>query len=419
MRNCKIYTLSNGIRVVHQYDTSTEMVHCGILLEIGSRDETQKNQGIAHFWEHMAFKGTKKRRAFHVNNLLESIGGELNAYTEKEKVVFYASVRKNYVERAVDVISDITFNSVFPEKEIEKERGVILEEMAMYLDDPDDSIQDEFESVIFEDHPMGMNILGTTNTVSSFRRRDFTSFIRKHIDTRRIVFSCVGNVSEDKLETLVKGYFEKIPLRKSRIRRRKFAGYRPKEVLLHRPVTQAKCAIGRDAFPIKHKNRIPFFMLVHLLGGSGMNSRLNLTLREKHGYVYSVDANYTPFSDTGLFAIYFGTEKHQLKKCMALIQKEMARLADKQLGTRQLSGLKEQIKGQLAMGEESKLGMMLAFGRSVLDFGKVPPLAEIYERVDQVDASILRDLAGKMFNTKKMSYLIMEPNGLLVNGSNQ
>src|SRR5688500_8611545 len=173
MRNIRIFTLSNGIRVVHQQLATTKIVHCGLILDIGSRDETPENQGIAHFWEHMAFKGTKRRRAFHIINSLDAIGGELNAYTDKEKVVFYASVRDNYFERAVDVLSDITFNSVFPENQIEKERGVILEEMAMYYDSPDESLQDEFEAIVYKDQPMGMNIIGKPETVKSYSKKNF------------------------------------------------------------------------------------------------------------------------------------------------------------------------------------------------------------------------------------------------------
>src|SRR5688500_18310262 len=210
MRNIRIFTLSNGIRVVHQQLATTKIVHCGLILDIGSRDETPENQGIAHFWEHMAFKGTKRRRAFHIINSLDAIGGELNAYTDKEKVVFYASVRDQYFEKAVDILSDITFFSVFPENQIEKERGVILEEMAMYFDSPDESLQDEFEAIVYKDHPLGMNILGKPETVKSFRKKDFLTFFKNNLSTEKIVFSCVGNISVDEVERLARKYFEGI-----------------------------------------------------------------------------------------------------------------------------------------------------------------------------------------------------------------
>jgi predicted Zn-dependent peptidase len=199
MRTFQLHTLKNGIRVVHNQVTSTKIVHCGIMLDIGSRDETQANQGIAHFWEHMAFKGTKKRKAFHILNRLETLGGELNAYTDKEKILFYASLRTEYAERAIDLLADITFESVFPTQQIERERKVILEEMSMYHDDPEDSLQDEFDQLIFGQHPLGMKILGSEKTVSSFKRPDFLKFLKGHLDTRKIVFSCVGDMPMEKV----------------------------------------------------------------------------------------------------------------------------------------------------------------------------------------------------------------------------
>ena len=415
MRTCRIITLSNGIRVVHQ-QVKSEIVHCGIILDIGSRDETISNQGIAHFWEHMAFKGTHRRKAFHILNSLDSVGGELNAYTEKEKVVFYASVREKYIERAIDVLSDITFHSVFPEHEIEKERGVILEEMSMYHDDPDDSLQDEFEEAVFKDHAMGMNILGRKETVSTFQRKDFKRFIAEHINTHRIMFSCVGNVTLSQIEELAKKYLEKIPAKMAKIKRKKFSTYQPREISMKRPVKQARCAIGRDAFAINHKYRIPFAVLVNLLGGAGMNSRLNMVLRERRGYVYSIEAHYTPYSDTGMFAIFFGTEPSQLQKCITLINKELEKICDTPLGTRQLAAIKEQVKGQLALSEESNLSLMLMMGRSVLDLGRVPTLNELYHKIEAIDSLTLQTVAQKMFGHNHLSYLAMEPS---TNGVNK
>jgi len=405
----RTFTLSNGIRVVHQQITTTKIVHCGIVLDIGSRDEHIDNQGIAHFWEHMAFKGTKKRRAFHIINSLDAIGGELNAYTDKEKVVFYASVRDQYFERAVDVLSDITFNSVFPENQIEKERGVILEEMAMYYDSPDDSLQDEFEAIVFKNHPMGMNILGRKETIASFSKRDFVSFVRNNLGTDKVVFSCVGNISPEQIERIAKIYFEPIQKTKATTRRKRFNTYKPRELVLKRTVKQAKCAIGRDAFPISDDRRIPLYLLVNMLGGPGMNSRLNLALREKYGFVYSIDAHYIPYTDTGMFAVFFGTEPKQLTKCLNLVRKELNRFAESPLSSRQLSSAKEQIKGQLAMSEENNLSLMLMMGKSLLDTGRVPELDEIYECIDATTSRDLQRIARELFDERMLSYLVMEP----------
>lgn len=409
MRDATIFTLSNGIRVVHQQITTTAIVHCGLVLDIGSRDESFSNQGIAHFWEHMAFKGTRKRKTLDIITGLDSVGGELNAYTDKEKIAFYASVRKEYFERAVDILSDITLHSIFPEKELEKERGVILEEMAMYFDSPDESLQDEFESVVYRNHPMGMNILGREETVKSFRKKDFVTFFRDHLNTRRVVFSCVGNVTRDEVERLAKKYLEGFQTIHLNGRRKKFSSYKPGYQVMNRTVKQAKCAIGRDAYPIHNENRIPLYLLVNILGGPGMNSRLNLSLREKHGLVYSIDAHYIPYSDTGMFAVFFGTEPKQLDKCLNLVKKELERFRDRPLSKPQLAAAKEQIKGQLAMSEENNLSLMLMMGRSVLLYGRVPKLEEIFHTIDSVTALKLQDVAQDIFDEKKLSYLTMMP----------
>jgi predicted Zn-dependent peptidase len=409
MRNVKTFTLSNGIRVVHQHLATTKIVHCGIIIDIGSRDENTENQGIAHFWEHMAFKGTKKRKALQILNSLDAVGGELNAYTDKEKIVFYASVRDQYFEKAVDVLTDITFNSIFPENQIEKERGVILEEMAMYHDSPDESLQDEFETLVYGNHPMGMNILGKEETVKSFRKRDFVSFVKSQMSTDKIVFSCVGNISAENLERVVKNILEEIPRQKATARRKKFTLYKPDEAVLRRSVKQAKCAIGRDAYPLNHPNRIPLFLLVNILGGPGMNSRLNLALREKYGFVYSIDAHYIPYTDNGMFAVFFGTEPKQLEKCIALVKKELNKFCEKPLTARQLASAKEQIKGQLAMSEEHNLSLMLMMGRSIIDLGRVPSLDEIYNTIEETTSAKLLKIANEIFDERALSYLVMQP----------
>jgi predicted Zn-dependent peptidase len=418
MRSVRIFKLSNGIRVVYQHVPTTKIVHCGIILNVGSRDENPENQGIAHFWEHMAFKGTKRRRSFNILNSLDSVGGELNAYTDKEKVVFYASVRDQYFEKAVDILSDITFYSVFPENQIEKERGVILEEMSMYHDSPDESLQDEFEAIVYKNHPMGMNILGKPETVKGFRKKDFLSFFKNTLSTDKIVFSCVGNLNPDDVERMARKYFEGIGFKKAIAKRKKFKKYNAQEEIIKRTVKQAKCAIGRDAYSINNDKRIPLFLLVNILGGPGMNSRLNLALREKYGFVYSIDAHYIPYTDTGMFAVFFGTEPKQLDRCINLVKKELNRFCEKPLTSRQLDSAKEQIKGQLAMSEENNLSLMLMIGRSVLDLGYVLSLEETYAQIDETKATHLRDIAQEIFDDSKLSYLIMQPEKNGVNGSN-
>lgn len=409
MRDYEIYTLSNGIRIVHKQVANTQIVHCGMFLDIGSRDESLKNQGIAHFWEHMAFKGTRKRKSYHILNRIDSVGGELNAFTDKEKIVFHASVRDDYFENAFELLTDITFDSIFPSKQIEKERNVILEEMAMYQDDPDDSLYDEFDNLVFKNHSLGMNILGTPDTVKSFRRKDFKEFIRKHINTDRVVFSSVGSMPMETVINFAEKYLAAVPKLKSRVSRKKFKHYRAAQAVLTRDIKQARCAIGRSAYHLKHAKRLPFYMLVNTLGGPYMNSRLNLALREKKGLVYAVEAYYTPYTDTGIFGVYFGTEPAQLDKSIQLVKSEMQKLIDKPLGAKQLAAAKEQLKGQLALMEENTHSIMLMMGRSLLDIGKIPALKSVQQNIADVSANDLRDIAEQMLNPDRLSILRMLP----------
>ncbi|MCU0355050.1 MAG: insulinase family protein [Cytophagales bacterium] len=370
MEEYDIHTLSNGIRVVHRQVTHTKIAHCGFTLDIGSRDEKPHQQGIAHFWEHMAFKGTRKRKSFHILNRLEAVGGELNAFTTKEKISFHASVLDNHYEKAFELLTDITFDSVFPEKQIERERNVILEEMAMYYDSPEESIQDEFDAVVFDNHALGFNILGTTESVRSFHRDDFKRFIAENLDTSRVIFSSVGNVPFTKVKKLAEKYLADIPT------------YTAK------------------------RQREPF---LHFAPQPGMNSKLNLALREKHGFVYSVEASYSPFLETGLMAIYFGTEPKQLHKSLSLIGKELKLLRDKKMGTLQLHTAKEQLMGQLAMSEESNLSFMLMMGKSLLDTERIDSLPEIFEQIRRVTAEQIRDLANEMLDESRWSQLLYLP----------
>ncbi|MEM9858074.1 MAG: pitrilysin family protein [Bacteroidota bacterium] len=405
----EIYTLANGIRLIHKQVSHTKIAHCGFMLDIGSRDESTTNQGIAHFWEHMAFKGTSKRKAYHILNRIDSVGGELNAYTTKEKIAFYASVLDVHFEKAFELLSDITFDSVFPEKQIDRERNVILEEMAMYYDAPEDAIQDEFDTIVYGDHPLGMNILGTADSVRSFKRDDFKQFIRRHLNTERLVFCSVGNVSFKKVIRLAEKYLDHIPGLTTPVKRQMFNGYIPRQSEVKRSLTQSHCAIGRDAYSLTDDKRIPFFMLSNLLGGPGMNTRLNLALREKHGFVYSIDASYHAYTDTGLFAIFFGTEPKQLKRSIHLVKKELQLLREKRLGTGQLHTLKEQIMGQLAMAEENNASLMLMMGKSLLDLDKIDSLEAIFDQIKQTTAAELQEIANEMFQEDDLSLLTYTP----------
>ena len=404
-----LHTLPNGLRIVHKQVNNTKIVHCGFVLDIGSRDEQENQQGIAHFWEHMAFKGTQKRKAFHILNRLDSVGGELNAYTTKEKVCFYASVLDRHLENALELLTDITFHSIFPEKQIEKERGVILEEMAMYQDSPEDALQDEFDSQIFANHPLGYNILGTNESVRSFGRNDFIEFVQSNLDTERLIFSCVGNVSLKKVIRLAQKHLQDLPRYQTERKRPLFSGYQPTQKTVYKSLTQSHCVMGRTAYALTDEKRLPFIMLSNILGGPAMNSRLNLALREKKGLVYSVDASYTPYLETGLFNVSFATEPSQLAKSIRLVNKELQLLKEKPLGSMQLHFAKEQLIGQLAMSEENNSSLMLMMGKSILDMEKIESLESIFERIRSITACELQEISQEMFDEKDFSMLTFEP----------
>lgn len=409
MEEYELIELPNGIRIVHKQITHTKIAHVGIMLDIGSRDESLEEQGIAHFWEHMAFKGTKKRKAFHIINRLDSLGGELNAYTTREKICFYASLLDIHLEKAVELLADITFHSTFPSNQIEKERMVILEEMSMYKDTPEDAIQDDFDEMIFSNHPLGRNILGTTETVSGFTQADFQNFVSKNLNTEKIILSSVGNFPLKKLLRLVEKYISPIPHKNHTPKRTLFGRYVPSAQTISKPITQAHVAIGRDSYSLLAENRIPFFLLVNILGGPGMNSRLNLSMREKYGFVYGVDANYTPYVETGSFGIYFATDPKNLKKSMKLVEKELQLLKEKPLSELQLHKAKQQLKGQLAMSEENNNAMMLMMAKSMLDLNKIPDITELFDRIDSTSSRLLIELARENFVPEKMCQLIYLP----------
>lgn len=390
----QIHTFANGIRLIHKEVTHSRIAHLGFVLDIGSRDELPGEEGLAHFWEHMAFKGTERRKAFHILNRLETVGGELNAYTTKEKIAFHASLLDSHYAKAAELLTDITFRSTFPSKEIEKERQVILEEMSMYRDTPDEAIFDELDAQVFAGHPLGANILGTVDTVKSFSRASFSTFLQRNLDSERVVFSSVSNMPFKKVMRMLQPMLADLPsARRSGPARVAPMPAPPTVIREERPGTQTHTLLGRIAPALHDARRLPFFMLVNILGGPGANSRLNLALRERHGLVYGVDSGYTPFTDTGQFSIYFATDPGQVGRAMQLVTKELKKLREVPLGTLQLHQAKEQLMGQLAMAEESNSGLMQVLGKGLLDSGRIESLSELFSQIKAVTAKDLMDLA--------------------------
>lgn len=409
MNSIQIKTLPNGITLVHRQVMHTEISHLGIMLDIGSRDEEKNEEGLAHFWEHLAFKGTEKKNNIQIINRLEIIGGELNAYTTKEKICFHASVLSPYFERALELITDITFHSTFPAKELEKERSVILEEMSMYYEAPEDAIQDDFDELLFPNHPLGVNILGTSETVQSFMQSDLSTFIARNMDTSRIVISSIGKQSHEKAFKWAEKHVGYIPAKKHQMKRIIPSAMMPTERITKRGITQSHVALGRQSYAIAHPDRLAFFMLINLLGGPSMNSLLNVSVRERHGLVYSIEANFTSYMDSGFWAIYFGTDSHQVTKSLKLIHREFDKLKDRCLSPTNLIKIKSQLKGQMAMAEESNLNFMLMMAKSLLDREKIENLEDIFEQIDLVSAEKMQQLAIEMLNPDELSVLIFEP----------
>lgn len=397
--------LDNGIRLVH-YPVTGVVAHCGLIINTGSRDELADEHGMAHFVEHMLFKGTRKRKAYHILSRLEDVGGELNAYTTKEETAIHASFMKNDYERAFELISDITFNSQLPHKEIEKEKDVVTEEINSYLDTPAELIFDDFEEQIFAGQPIGHNILGTTQSVRSFSHERLSDFIARNYNTNQMVFCSVGNIGAKKLVKLFRKYFEQVSVKSREVRPVVSWIYKPSSVAKTMETFQNHCIIGNVAYDLRDERRTGMFLLNNILGGQGLNSRLNMSLREKNGFAYNVESVYNPYCDTGAFSIYFGTDSHNLDKSISISLSELARLRSTKLGNIQLSKAKSQVKGYLARGYENRESLMLSLGKSFLIFNKIESPEEISRKIDNITSSDLMQTANDIFDRDRLSTLI-------------
>ena len=398
-------TLENGIRIIHKPVRSV-VGHCGIIINAGSRDEKENEHGIAHFIEHVIFKGTQKRKAYHILSRLDDVGGELNAYTTKEETCIYSSFLIQDFERAAELITDITFNSVFPKKEIEKEKEVIIDEINSYKDNPSELIFDEFEEVIFRDHPMGRNILGTPELLKSFTKNDIIRFINNNYHTDQIVFCSVGNITPKKIDKIVEKYLGILPGNRRSHERKPVDSYEPQTKIISRDTYQSHVMIGSPAYSFQHKDRLGLNLLNNLLGGPGMNSRLNLSLREKNGIAYNIESVYTPYDGTGVFSIYYGTDEENLDRSLNIVHKELKKLREKPLGILQLSKAVKQLKGQIAISTDNKENLMLGIGKSYLLYDKVDSLEIIYKKIDRITAKDLQRIANEILDEKDLSTLI-------------
>ncbi|OFX57282.1 MAG: zinc protease [Bacteroidetes bacterium GWA2_30_7] len=401
----KEHILENGIKLVHKHSISP-VAHCGIFIDAGSRDEKKNEHGMAHFIEHVIFKGTKKRKAYHIISSLEDVGGELDAYTTKEKTVVFATFLTQYYEKTLDIFSDIVFNSTFPPKELEKEKDVIIDEINSYNDNPYELIYDEFEQLVFDNHPLGRSILGTEKSVKSFNINDVETFMLNNYNTDRIIISSIGNISFEKLVMFFEKYFIDVKSNLRKVKRRKCSNYKISRSETDKDTYQSHCILGSVAYDIKNKNRLGLILLNNILAGNNMNSRLNMLLREKYGYVYNVESAYNYYSDTGLTYIYFGTDKENLNRVYDLIIKELKILQNNKLGSVQLKKAKSQLIGQITIASDNNLNQMFSIGKSYLMFNKVDCLDLVYSKIEKLTAMEILEIANEVFEESKISHLI-------------
>ena len=401
----QVHTLDNGIRLLHK-QVDSPVAHAGVMVHTGSRDEEEHEQGMAHFIEHIIFKGTKKRKAYHILSRMEDVGGDLNAYTAKEETCIYASFMKEYYDRSLELFADILFNSTYPEKELNKEKEVIMDEINSYKDNPAELIFDDFEAQVFDGHRLGTNILGTPDHLNSFDRDMVTDFIRRAYFTDEMIVCSVGNIDFKKLVYLFEKYFSQAKPHLGRNRRVEFTGYHAEKKKIKQETHQSHCVLGNVAYSIQDDRRIGLFLLNNILAGPGMNSRLNLSLREKYGYAYNVESHFTPYSDTGILQIYFGTDPNFLDKSLNIVHREFRNLQQKKLGTLQLSKAKKQLMGQLAIGNENHVNQMMSLGKSYLVFERCDTLEEVNRKIELVSAENLQDMANEILNLDQLSTLV-------------
>lgn len=404
----KVHQLANGIRLLH-VPAASAISHACILVNAGSRDEEESQMGLAHFIEHLIFKRTEKRNTNQILNRLESVGADLNAYTTKEYTCIHASFLNPYLDRALELFNDIVFHSTFPEGEMEKEKGVILDEIASYLDQPEEAINDDFEDLLFKDHELGRNILGTPDTVSHLSKSDIQHFVRATYHTNEIVVAVLGNYSFNKVIKIGERYFGEVPENYGKNNRKKPLFYQPLHRVVDKQIMQAHCVMGTQTYSLHHSHKTGLLLLNNILGGTGMSSILNLQLREKHGIAYTIESNYVPLSDTGIFSIYFGTDKERIEKALRLIQKEINKLKTGSLTSVQLHRAQNKFIGQIALGEENRMGLIIAMAKSLLDYDEIDSLETIFKKIREVSVADMSKIINEVFDENTWVSLIFNP----------
>ncbi len=402
------FTLPNGLRCVC-WPNASRVVHLGVMTQAGARDEQPDLFGAAHFIEHMLFKGTQKRKSYHINSRLDDVGGELNAYTTKEQTFLYAVVLKEHTTRAAELLSDMLLHPTFPEREMEKEREVILDEIRSCMDDPSDEMMEWGDEVRFAGHPLAHPILGTQDTVKSMQRDHLLDFRSRHYVASQMVVTLIGPFTEANCRQLMTRYFSQIPAGLAVDRPVLPIPYQPQVISKTRELNNAHGLLVGPAYGLHHPQRLGFFMLNNILGGPAMNSRLNLHIRERHGLTYFLESGYAAYQDAGSWYIYFSTDAGQMNRTLELIHRELKALREKALGTLQWTKALHQIKGQVALANESSSHLLHVFARSVLMFDEVETTAQLFARLDALKPSDLTDMANEIFQPEQLSLLQFIP----------
>ena len=438
------YTLDNGLRIIH-LPSDSQVVYCGYQINAGTRNEEPGEEGLAHFCEHVTFKGTERRKAWHILNCLESVGGDLNAYTNKEGTVYYSAILKEHIARAVDLLSDIVFHSVYPQAEIDKEVEVICDEIESYNDSPAELIYDEFENILFKGSPLGHNILGTAEQVRHFTTEDALRFTQKLYRPDNAIFFAYGDIDFKKLVKLIQKALGECPKGRElacstdcksaetpteeriaeetpteemeagdanhKVQSSKFnvqSKVAGQTIVMQKNTHQAHVMIGTQAYDVNDDRRMPLYLLNNMLGGPGMNAKLNLALREHNGLVYTVESTMVAYGDTGTWSIYFGCDEHDVKRCLRLVRKELDKFMQKPLSDAQLKAAKKQIKGQIGVACDNRENFALDFGKSFLHYGWEKNVDRLYEQVDEITAAQIQAVAQELFDKDRLTTLIFK-----------
>lgn len=408
-----IHSFPSGLRLIHMA-SPTDVAYCGLAINAGTRDELPEEYGMAHFCEHMLFKGTERRRAWHILNRMEAVGGDLNAYTTKEETFIYAAFMREHLERAIDLILDVAFHSTYPQHEIEKEAEVIVEEIDSYKDTPSDLIFDDFENLLFEGHPLGHDILGTPERVRSFRTDDALRFTHRLYQPERMVLFVFGRYDFQKLKAVVQRKLEKVlPQADATVTTfsrpiQPIQPIKPFRIVRKLHTHQAHVMIGCRGYSSDDKRRIALYFLNNLIGGPGMNSLLNVALREHQGLVYTVESALTNYTDTSTFSIYFGCDPKDVERCIRLVRKELNRLVQQPLTQTRFQAALRQIRGQIGVACDNFENYALDMAKSYLHYNRIEGVEDTYRQLEKLTPELLQQVAADLFTDDKLSVLIYQ-----------